>query len=75
MPCRPAIARERLAQLLHLSAAAIAHELGCTPDHINVLLRLARAHLCAGRAAWNTKLSDKRPTTTLTQVGLHKQEI
>lgn len=39
MPRRPAIVRERLAQLLHLPAAGIAHELGCTANHVNVLLR------------------------------------
>jgi hypothetical protein len=39
MPRRPAVARERLAQLLDLPAAGIAHELGCTPNHVNVLLR------------------------------------
>jgi hypothetical protein len=39
MPRRPAIARERLAQLLHLPATGIAHALGCTPNHVNVLLR------------------------------------
>jgi hypothetical protein len=39
MPRRPAIARERLAQLLHLPATGIAYELGCTPNHVNVLLR------------------------------------
>ena len=34
MPRRPAIARERLARLLQLPAAAIAHEMGGTPDHV-----------------------------------------
>lgn len=38
MSRRPAITRERLAQLLHLPAAAIARELGCTPDHVTTLL-------------------------------------
>jgi hypothetical protein len=39
MSRRLAIASERLAQLLHLPAVAIAHELSCTPNHVNVLLR------------------------------------
>lgn len=39
MPRRPLVALERSAHLLHLPAAGIACELGCTLDHATTLLR------------------------------------
>ena len=62
MPRRPAVARERLAQILYLPTAAITYQLDRTPDQATTLLRqhgLIHARLAVG-AGYECSLLENR---------------